>query len=41
MGTIAAMQAQYRVTLRVVFAQEAAFFTRNAFSVGVKPHEVV
>ena len=33
MGTIAAVQPQYRVTLRVVFVQEAAFFTRNAFSV--------
>ena len=33
MGTIAAVQAQYRVTLRVAFAQDAAFFTRNAFSV--------
>lgn len=33
MGTIAAMQPQYRVTLRVVFVQEAAFFTKNAFSV--------
>ena len=33
MGAIAAAQPQYRVTFRVVFAQEAAFFTKNAFSV--------
>ena len=33
MGTLPILESQYRVTLRVVFGQEAAFFTKNAFSV--------